>query len=1105
MIGGVDTGDVTEDGGALQVTSGTLTISDTDTGEELFNAGTLAGTYGSLSIDANGNWTYTLNNAHADVQALALGATTTDTVQVTALDGTTHDIVVTITGTNDAAVIGGVDTGDVTEDGGALQVTSGTLTISDTDTGEQLFTAGGASGTYGSLAIDAAGAWTYTLNNAHADVQALALGATTTDTVQVTAIDGTPHDIIITINGTNDAAQISVGALPTVTEDDDPVTLNGLGTINIVDVDTGESQFTPAVINGTYGVLTIDAAGNASYSTDNTQTVIQSLGAGHTLTDTITVSSVDGTTFDVGVVINGTNDAAIIGGVDTGDVTEDGGALQVTSGALTISDTDAGEELFTAGGASGTYGSLSIDANGNWTYTLNNAHADVQALALGATTTDTVQVTALDGTTHDIVVTITGTNDAAVIGGVDTGDVTEDGGALQVTSGTLTISDTDTGEELFTAGGASGTYGSLSIDANGNWTYTLNNAHADVQALALGATTTDTVQVTALDGTTHDIVVTITGTNDAAVIGGVDTGDVTEDGGALQVTSGTLTISDTDTGEELFNAGGASGTYGSLSIDANGNWTYTLNNAHADVQALALGATTTDTVQVTALDGTTHDIVVTITGTADSPLILQGDSNDNILFGADNNDIIDGLGGNDTIFGFGGNDILDGSEGNDTLSGGAGNDRIFYDAADDPAGVTGGLDTDTLVVVDGVLPVGYDLVAGSFEFAEHILNDTASQPWSTITRTYDDQWRLLEETTENDDGTKLQIDHDPDDLEVWSELRREFNAANNLTFQQTIYDNGSKLWLNYDPANLSPDWSEQRFEFDTNGDLTFQQTINDDGSKLWLNYDPDGLEAWSELRSEFNADSDLTFQQIVNDDGSKVWLNYDPDSVETWSELRREFNAGNALTFQQIVNDDETKVWINYDPDDIETWSELRREFDTGDNVTFQQMINDDGSMQWINFDVADQYGWNQHYRDFNAAGDLINEFFVITGTAQNDVLNGTAFSDRIDGLDGNDTVSGGDGADVIFGNGGSDTLSGGSGADIFNFVATDTGIDTITDFENDVDILNLQHFQFSSAQDVLDAASSNGADTVIDLGAGTSIVLQNFALANFNETDFLV
>ena len=117
----------------------------------------LSGTYGSVTIDAAGSWTYTLDNANAAVQALPLGATMNDAVTVTAIDGTTHDITITITGTNDAAVIAGVDTGNVTEDGGALQVTTGTLTISDIDTGEELFTNGNVAGTYGSLAIDGSG------------------------------------------------------------------------------------------------------------------------------------------------------------------------------------------------------------------------------------------------------------------------------------------------------------------------------------------------------------------------------------------------------------------------------------------------------------------------------------------------------------------------------------------------------------------------------------------------------------------------------------------------------------------------------------------------------------------------------------------------------------------------------------------------------------------------------------------------------------------------------------------------------------------------------------------------------------------------------------
>ena len=55
---------VTEDATTPVLTdSGTLTISDADAGQASFVAGTVAGAYGSLSITAAGNWTYTATTA----------------------------------------------------------------------------------------------------------------------------------------------------------------------------------------------------------------------------------------------------------------------------------------------------------------------------------------------------------------------------------------------------------------------------------------------------------------------------------------------------------------------------------------------------------------------------------------------------------------------------------------------------------------------------------------------------------------------------------------------------------------------------------------------------------------------------------------------------------------------------------------------------------------------------------------------------------------------------------------------------------------------------------------------------------------------------------
>ncbi len=586
VIAGVDTGGVTEDGGALQVTTGTLTISDIDTGDELFTAGGSTGTFGSVTIDANGNWTYTLDNANAAVQALPLNATLNDTVTVSAIDGTIHDITITITGTNDAAVVAGVDTGGVTEDGGVAEIVSGTLTISDIDTGEELFTVGGASGTYGSVTIDAAGAWTYTLDNANAAVQALALNATLSDTVTVTAIDGTTHDITVTITGTNDAAVIAGVDTGGVTEDGGALQVTS-GTLTISDVDTDEELFTA---DGNRHLWSLDdrvhrriralrqpdqrlSIQRRRRCTNHPDAERSNVGPASFAGWSALQAEATDTGFNV--LWQGPNDAYSVWQTDAAGVylTSAPSHRRPCPELEPIFAADLDSDGFIEGDVATPIACRHLwfidhrRCNGNWTYTLDNANAAVQALPLNATLNDTVTVTAIDGTTHDIIVTITGTNDAAMIAGADTGNVTEDGGALQVTSGTLTISDIDTGEELFAAGSSIGTYGSVSIDAAGAWTYTLDNANAAVQALPLGATLNDTVTVTAIDGTTHDITVTITGTNDAAVIAGVDTGGVTEDGGALQVTTGTLTISDIDTGEELFTVGGATGTYGSLTID----------------------------------------------------------------------------------------------------------------------------------------------------------------------------------------------------------------------------------------------------------------------------------------------------------------------------------------------------------------------------------------------------------------------------------------------------------------------------------------------------------------------------------------------------------
>ena len=135
------------------------------------------------------------------MQALNVGQTLTDTFTATTIDGTSQVVTITINGANDAPVITGPVTGTVVEAGGINNGTTGTptatgdLSSADVDNpadGWQAVAAGAASVSgYGTYALTAAGAWTYTLNNSNAAVQALNVGQTLIDTFTATTIDGT--------------------------------------------------------------------------------------------------------------------------------------------------------------------------------------------------------------------------------------------------------------------------------------------------------------------------------------------------------------------------------------------------------------------------------------------------------------------------------------------------------------------------------------------------------------------------------------------------------------------------------------------------------------------------------------------------------------------------------------------------------------------------------------------------------------------------------------------------------------------------------------------------------------------------------------------------
>ena len=623
-ITGFTTGAVTEDG--QSTVSDQLYVADQDAQQDHFTAQMDTPTqYGHFSITEAGLWTFTLDNTNPTVQALGKGVTATDTITVHSADGTPHQVTITVNGTNDVAIIGGTNSGAVTEES-KLQ-TSGTLTVTDVDTGEAHFSNTDIVGSLGTLHLTDSGSWTYDLDNTNPTVQALGKGATATDTITVHSADGTPHQVIITVNGTNDAAVISGDTVKSIHEnalfdaDKHDVTTRQnahslSGALTSQDVDSGQSNLFQPIHSqmGHYGSISLDANGHWHYQLAPSEgKTIDELAQGEHVTEVFTVKAIDGTSQTISIEIIGDNDSASItlqpsrshttvfedkiSDIDTSGALRAYGNVDVTDVDNQGSTTHS-EELLKSETAHTAIGGVFTVHGTSWDYQVDPNNSKVQALAAGEKLVETHTITSIDGTaSKQVSVTIVGTNDAAVITGTDTGDVTEGNAGQHMspdyaqpgmaflgrstihTTGKLNITDVDTGEAEFDTHGIgftySGQYGDLLLNKDGSWSY-----HADtgqirstggltstrgttIDQLGENQTLTDTVTVFTKDGTSHDIVITIHGSNDRPYCAS-----------EVQLNSGKEDLAQTITSTELL--------ANTVDVDANDAGQLSITNLHAD-------------------------------------------------------------------------------------------------------------------------------------------------------------------------------------------------------------------------------------------------------------------------------------------------------------------------------------------------------------------------------------------------------------------------------------------------------------------------------------------------------------------------------------------
>ncbi|MFJ4247705.1 retention module-containing protein [Pseudomonas sp. NPDC089741] len=574
-------------------------------------AGTFTGTYGTLVLNANGTYTYTLNTSDADFKALHGGGNGTETFSYTLTDSdgdkSTANLVLQIHNNDDPVIINGLNV-----EGGELTVFEKNLALGSAPDSAALT----QNGTFTITALD--GVTTLTIGGIAVVTNGVAAGFPQSVT--------TPLGSTLTITGFNATTGV-VSYSYTLDHNDAHPTANGANNL--------PEQFAVTVVddNGTTANATLDV------------NIIDDLPKGVNDSNTGTASETQLT---------------LVGNVLDNDVQ---GADRVPTGP------NAGP--ITAGTFTGTYGTLVLNANGTYTYTVNPNDADFKGLHGGGNGTETFTYTITDSdgdtSTANLVLQIHNNDDPVVISGLDV-----NGGELTVYEKNLSTGSTPDATALtqngtFTITALDGvttlTIGGIAVVTNGvaagfpqsvttplgstltitgfnattgvvSYSYTLD--HNDAHPTANGANNLpEQFAVTVVD----DNGTTANATLDVNIIDDLPKGVNDSNTGTASETQLTLVgnVLDNDvqgadrvpTGPNAgpITAGTFTGTYGTLVLNANGTYTYTVNPNDADFKGLHGGGNGTETFTYTITDSdgdtSTANLVLQIHNN-DDPVTLNG-------------------------------------------------------------------------------------------------------------------------------------------------------------------------------------------------------------------------------------------------------------------------------------------------------------------------------------------------------------------------------------------------------------------------------------------------------------------------------------------------
>ena len=576
----------------------------------------VAGSYGTLTILAGGTWSYARDLAKIDPVSLAGG---TDvfllnvTDEVGAVGATPLRITIMIEGENDAPTLQAnnvaatdIDATDrststadltaaVTETAssgtthasltqGAGQKASGQWLANDVDIGAKMRLFSGAfeigeisssplvfEGRYGTITFKTDGTWEYVLN---ARAEKIADGQTPVEVFDLKVVDeygaeSNEITLTITVTGDNDAPTALVEGDPTTSNSATPITDKGTVVESGFRTDAGTATIrTGSLTTPALTLQTADTTLEARVDVSGGTADVLGTPAIRGKLDAVDIDRVDS---------EGRNDA-----IDehTFKIWGGAGATARSADVDAVSSTD--DEF------DGTYGTLQLDADGTWVYTLNNQLAAVYNLNVGDTGTETFTIRIADafgGAVSDtLVITITGTADAPILsvdtsGGASSNDLAagEAGGTANGTAavagnaaGVFTFTDDDANDTTDGFGTAvqlqgifgdvsstnvwtdgsntansnkgtkyAGAYGDFYLKNDGSWSYEVDQAKTATQELDDGDSVTDSFDVridntrgsTTIYSNVITVEVSIAGANDAPTLSVATTEGVVREGG----------------------------------------------------------------------------------------------------------------------------------------------------------------------------------------------------------------------------------------------------------------------------------------------------------------------------------------------------------------------------------------------------------------------------------------------------------------------------------------------------------------------------------------------------------------------------------------------